>query len=171
MIKKIVITGPESTGKSTLTNLLADFYNAPKVEEYARSYLETLKRDYTFDDVIKMAKEQLGIERLEIEAEKGLLFLDTDLLVFKIWIKEKYNKEVDWIEEHLKNAKDKIYLLCNIDVPWELDKQREHPNQEDRIRLFNEYKKQLSKYQLTYYVVSGSVEERSERCKKILNSL
>lgn len=169
MIRKIVITGPESTGKSTLTNLLAAFYKAPKVDEYARAYLADLGKGYTFDNVIEMAKEQLRLEELAVKNTTDYLFLDTDLLVFKIWIKEKYNKEIDWIEDHLKNATDKVYLLCDIDIPWEFDEQREHPDKNDRIRLFNEYKKQLSNYQLTYHVVSGSVEERMKGCEVCIN--
>lgn len=172
MTKKIVIIGPESTGKTTLTTLLAKHYNAPKVDEQARAYLADLGGDYTFDDVIKMAKEQLAQEELAGKNNKGLLFLDTDLLVFKVWIKEKYDKEVEWIEgDHLKKATDKIYLLCDVDIPWEFDEQREHPSKKDRERLFKEYEKQLKAYGLTYYIVSGNIEQRLERCDEILNLL
>ena len=169
MGKTISITGVESTGKSTLTNLLSDFYNTSKVPEYAREYLNNLNRDYTLSDVLKMAHKQLEEEQLALKNNPPLLFLDTDLLVFKIWIKEKYNQEIDWIEEHLQQASNKIYLLCDIDIPWEFDKLREHPNKKDRLRLFNEYKTQLEYYQLAYFVISGNIEERMDMCKKILN--
>ena len=125
MTKKNVITGPESTGKSTLANLLAKEYGASLVNEYAREYLTKLNRPYVLEDVLTMAKEQLKQEENLTDA---FTFLDTDLTVYSVWIKEKYNKEIDWIEEHLKNSKDKIYLLCYIDVDWEEDKLREHPN-------------------------------------------
>ena len=171
MIKKIVIIGPESTGKTTLTKLLAKHYNTLKVDEYARAYLADLGRAYAFDDVLKMAKEQLVQEELASEKNKDFLFLDTDLLVFKIWIKEKYDKEIDWIEESLKKVTNKIYLLCDVDVPWEFDELREHPSKKDRERLFREYEKQLKAFGLTYYVVSGNAEQRLKRCEEILNSL
>lgn len=94
--KKIVITGPESTGKSTLTELLAKHYHTYWVKEYAREYLENLSSPYTLDDVMKMAKIQL---EKEVEQKDNYpLFLDTDLTVFKVWINEKYNQKIDWID-------------------------------------------------------------------------
>ncbi len=167
MSKRIVITGTESSGKTTLSNLLAEEYKANIVSEFAREYLQKLGRDYDFDDVIKMAKEQLHLEE-EVGGE--LAILDTDLTVYAIWIKEKYNKEIDWITEHLKVATDKIYLLCDYNIDWEEDELREHPNQEDRKRLFDDYKKLLDKYQLSYYVISGDIPSRIKKCREIINN-
>ena len=170
MTKKIVITGPESTGKTTLASLLSEHYQMPKVAECARDYLNHLERDYTFDDVILMAKKQLKLESEATKNNTDFIFLDTDLLVFKIWIKEKYNKEIDWIEEHLKSSTGKTYLLCDIDIPWEFDELREHPNPTDRLRLFEAYKTQLNNYQLTYHVISGNVKERMDKCISIFTT-
>lgn len=152
MTKQIVITGPESSGKTTLAEYLSSEYKIPLVKEYAREYLEQLERDYTFEDVVLMAKEQLKQEQ---ELANYFSICDTDLTVFYVWIKEKYNKEIDWINEHLVHAQNKIYLLCDIDIPWEEDGLREHPSIEDRKRLFKEYKQLLEFYNLTYYVISG----------------
>ena len=165
MSQKIVITGPESTGKSTLTALLAKEYNASFVKEYAREYLEKLAKPYELDDVLTMAKEQLKQEQNTIG---NLVFLDTDLTVFYIWIKEKYQKEVDWINEQLQNLNDKIYFLCDTDIEWEEDALREHPNIEDRKRLFQAYKNLLEKLQVPYYVISGDLETRLKKCREII---
>ena len=168
---KFVITGPEATGKSTLTKLLAEKYHSTWVKEYAREYLEKLNRPYQLEDVLLMAKEQLKQEqKAELIALK-YLFLDTDLTVFKVWLNEKYSQEVDWIEEEIKNSKNKIFLLCDIDIPWQPDPLREHPNLSDRIRLFNEYKKLLEKYQLTYHIISGDIASRLKKCQEIISSL
>lgn len=169
MIKQFVITGPESTGKTTLANELAKEYNVPWVKEYAREYLEKLSRAYNFDDVVEMAKIQIQKEK-EAIIENELLFLDTDLTVFHIWIKEKYNKEIDWVNESLAKGQDKIYLLCNIDIPWENDTLREHPNIEDRKRLFNNYIQLLEKYNCRYYIVSGDKTTRLKKSKEIIQS-
>ena len=170
MAKNFVITGPESSGKSTLTEFLANYYQAIWVKEYARDYLNNLTEAYTFEDVVKMAKIQLQKEQ-EAILQNELLFLDTDLTVFYVWIKEKYKQEVDWINEHLAQAQNKIYLLCAVDLEWEEDPLREHPKLEDRERLFNEYQKLFELYNLTYHVISGDKIAREKKAKEIINKL
>jgi nicotinamide riboside kinase len=165
LIKKIVITGPESSGKTTLASLLAKEYDTNLVGEYAREYLEKLERPYELDDVVIMAKEQLSLEQ---NATSELTILDTDLTVFAIWIKEKYKQEIDWIEEHLKNSKNKIYFLCDTDVEWEEDNLREHPSLADRKKLFENYKNLLEKYQLSYHIISGDLHARLKKCREII---
>lgn len=175
MNNQFIITGPESSGKSTLTEFLAKEYNASWVKEHARDYLSTLRqaqgdKSYTFEDVIEMAKIQLQKEQ-EAVLQNETLFLDTDLTVFYVWIKEKYKQEVDWINEHLAQAQNKIYLLCAVDLEWEEDPLREHPKLEDRERLFNEYQKLFQLYNLTYHVISGDIPTRLKKCKEIVSSL
>ncbi len=165
MDKLIVITGPESTGKSTLTNALSEEYSTSFVKEYARQYLENLNRLYELEDVLVMAKEQL---KQEEESLEELVFLDTDLTVYAIWIKEKYNLEIGWINDHLSKATDKIYFLCDLDVQWEEDPLREHPEKADRQRLFMMYKALLEKYNLTCHVISGDLPTRIKKCKEII---
>ena len=147
--------------------MLAEEYGANLQVEYAREYLEKMTGGYTFDDVLVMAKEQL---RLEQNCDDKLTFFDTDLTVYNIWIKEKYNKEVDWIDACLKASKGKTYLLCNIDIPWEKDELREHPNEVDRLRLFNNYVELLEKYNLPYHIISGDILSRIKKCKEIIES-
>ena len=170
MTKQFVITGPESTGKSTLTKILAQEYNTSWVKEHSRHYLNNLTQAYTFEDVIEMAKIQLQKEQ-EAVLQNELLFLDTDLTVFYVWIKEKYKQEVDWINEHIAQAQNKIYLLCAVDLEWEHDQLREHPKLEDRERLFNEYQKLYELYNLTYYVISGDKIAREKKAIEIINKL
>jgi nicotinamide riboside kinase len=165
--KRIVITGPESSGKSTLTKLLAKEYETSFVKEYAREYLEKIDRPYELNDVLLMAKDQL---KLEQEAGQNFVFLDTDLTVYAIWIKEKYNLEIHWINAHLSKATNKIYLLCDITIPWEDDVLREHPKETDRKRLFMKYKDLLEKYNLIYHVISGDIPTRIKKCKEILET-
>ena len=165
--KKIVITGPESSGKSTLSKLLAKEFGASYLAEYARTYLEKLQGPYQFEDVLTMARGQL---RQEKELEEELVFLDTDLTVYAVWIKEKYNQEIDWIEDHLNESTAKIYLLCAIDVEWEDDPLREHPKQADRQRLFEHYKTLLEKHKLTYHVIAGDIPTRLKKCKEIIDN-
>ncbi len=167
-MKKIVITGPESTGKSTLTTSLAKHYNATWVKEYAREYLGNLTKSYELADVLKMAKIQLEKEH---EAEKNStnsLFLDTDLTVFKVWLKEKYNTEINWIENEIKQSSNKLFFICDIDIPWEADPLREHPNLEDRQRIFNRYIQIMEENQFNYHIISGNKETRLKKCIEII---
>jgi nicotinamide riboside kinase len=160
LFRKIVITGPESTGKSTISEALANHYQCNWIKEYAREYLQKLNKPYTLNDVLEMAKMQLHLEKNISVNNKEFIFLDTDLTVYKIWIKEKYNTEIDWINEEIKNSTHKLFLLCNIDLPWTPDPLREHPNLIDRQRIFKNYIQLLKENNFNYHIVSGRAEER-----------
>lgn len=168
MIKQIVITGPESTGKTTLAEYLSSIYKLPLIKEYAREYLENLSDNYTFEDVLLMAKEQLKQEQKN--ADK-LSICDTDLTVFYVWIKEKYKTEVKWINDNIRSNNNKVYLLCDIDIEWVADPLREHPKKEDRKRLFNAYINLLEQNNLSYHIISGNSKNRLKKSKEIIDKL
>lgn len=166
-----VFTGPESTGKTTLANHFSKTGNALLVEEYARTFLEDLNRDYTLTDVVEMAATQLKMEQDATKQGATILFLDTDLITYAIWLKVKYNTTIDWIDNAISNQPKKHYFLCAIDVPWEPDPLREAPNKKDREKLFTMYLNLLEKHQYPYTILSGNLEERIEKCKKITSLL
>jgi len=155
--KKIVLTGPESVGKSTLTCQLAKYYKAPSVSEIARKYVEDLDRPYNLDDVFNIAKMQIEQEQ-EFEKNSDLLFVDTDLIITKIWLKRVFDIVPDWIDDYLRNKPADFHLLCYPDLPWEYDPVRENP--EIRIELFDEYKAEIEKLDIPYFIVTGENEER-----------
>ena len=154
----IIVTGPESAGKTTLTLQLAHQLNAPWNAEVARTYLEAINRPYNEEDVLSIAKLQLfNINAVNKKAAPIHVF-DTSLLVMKIWLQEKYNKTVTWIEEALQNDANELYVLCQPDIPWQPDPLRE--NEHDRDRLFAIYEKELKRLGKRYVVVSGDPDER-----------
>lgn len=165
-----VFTGPESTGKTTLANHFAQSLDAPLVKEYAREYLEKLNREYTLDDVIKMAETQLKLEQAAIKCNTRYLFLDTDLITFKIWLKEKYNESLPWIDRAIIHSSKKHYFLCDIDMPWQHDPLREHPNPEERKKLYEMHLHLLLEYQLPFTIVSGNSSQRIQTCKAAIKS-
>ena len=171
MHSTIVVTGPESSGKTTLSSSLAKLLEMPLVEEYAREYLSELDSEYTFDDVIKMAKVQLKNEKAAIEKYNGRCILDTDLSVYKVWIEEKYKTTVPWIEEALREQTDKIYLLCDTGLEWEQDPLREHPQTEDRERLFKIYKSVLEQIGVKYHIVCGVGEKKTKNALEFIEKL
>ncbi len=158
LIKRVSITGPESTGKSELSRKLASKYNTLWVPEYAREYILKLGRDYEQKDLAIIGRGQLGEEEQLAAAASRLLFCDTDLIVIKIWSLFKYGTCDEWILERVKDHKYDLYLLCDIDLPWEDDPLREHPDR--RQELFNLYIRELDELKVPYHVVSGKGEKR-----------
>ena len=151
-MKKVVIIGPECTGKSTLTQALAKHFKASFINEYAREYIDQLGRDYNELDILTIAKGQIQLEDSHA-TKSNLLFLDTDLIVCKVWSEFKYGRCHPWIVEQIEQRHYDHYLLCDIDLPWQNDSQREHPNH--RRELFDIYQNELKKYNKSYSIVSG----------------
>jgi NadR type nicotinamide-nucleotide adenylyltransferase len=157
-IIKIAITGPESTGKSMLAQLLADHYRTVWVPEFARVYLLQLERPYNYADILKIAKGQKKSEKALEKIARKIMFSDTELLVTKIWCDVKYGKCHQWILDSIEKQAYDLYLLCDIDLPWEPDPLREHPD--SRKELFDLYQKELVQRKLNYRVVSGMDDVR-----------
>ena len=182
-IKKIVIIGPESTGKSTLCEQLAQHYNTAWVREYAREYLEKKGAGYKFEDLYEIALGQMGgeeqgIRNLEFVIgadstnDKHLpnlqpstfnlqpLFIDTDLRVIKIWSEFVFNKiDNRLLTEIAKRAYD-LYLLCDVDLPWVHDELREYPDLAVRKKLFHYYKEEMIEQNTPWVIIRGNYEER-----------
>ncbi|MFK7771393.1 MAG: AAA family ATPase [Saprospiraceae bacterium] len=166
-IKKIILTGPESTGKSTLAKQLAQVYNTVWVPEFARTYLEGLSRPYREDDLLKIAEGQRDLESFFFKKADQYLFCDTSMLVMKIWSEYRFGKCHPWILEQLENEKDTTYILCGTDIPWEYDEQRENPN--DRNELYQKYLSELKFYQKEFIEVTDSQEVRVRKVAHFIN--
>lgn len=158
--KKIVIIGPESTGKSTLTQMLARHYKMPFVNEYAREYLEQLHRDYTADDLEKIAAGQIGLEENKLKESPSMLFCDTDLYVIKVWSEHKYRRCATQILQQIANRSYDLYILTDIDMPWEEDPQREYPDPLMRQYFYKVYEDIVIHSGLPWAKVSGNPDQR-----------
>ncbi len=167
--KRIAITGPESTGKTTLAQALAADFGTIWVPEYAREYLEHLGRPYVFEDLEVIARGQRELEERYARLANRYLFCDTDLLVIKIWSAYKYQQTAPFVLESLSNRPYDLFVLCGTDVPWEYDPLRENPG--EREELYQLYKKELTDHSMPFIEVSGSLEERVKRVSGFLLSL
>ncbi len=161
-IKKIVILGPESTGKSTLCAALAKHYQTEWCPEYARQYLTENGTDYTYDNLLTIAKGQLRGEDEFVEKANKLLIIDTDMYVMKVWCEYVFNNCHPFILEQINERKYDAYLLCDIDLPWTADEMREYPTEEPRKELFTLYKELLMNQNTPWEIVRGTGDARTQ---------
>ncbi len=159
MSKIIVLTGPESTAKSTLTKELAIHFNAPYFHEYAREYLAGKKHSYSYADVEHIARKQIEQYEIARQMKESFVFLDTWLIITKIWIEWVFDHVPDWLEEAIINHPVDLFLLCRPDIPWIPDPLRENGG-EQREQLFQIYKKELLIFGFPVAEVGGSGKQR-----------
>jgi len=165
-----VLTGPESTGKTTLSEKLSKEYNTICVPEFAREYIENLKYDYKYKDVIFIAKKQIQqLTKQYYSNATDFIFFDTGLIITKIWFLEIFKKVPEFVEEAIRTIKIDMYLLCFPDIKWKQDDVRENGG-EKRIYLFNKYKKELDSYKFKYFIIKGDEKLRFKSAKKYLSS-
>jgi len=172
-IKKVVVIGPESTGKSTLCQKLAEHYNTLWVPEYAREYLEKNGREYSYDDLLIIAKGQIEREEKTIQqltTHNSFLFIDTNMYVMKVWAEFVFNKCHNWILNRIAERDYDLYLLCDIDLPWVEDVLREYPDKKIREKLFFFYKELMTNQSTPWRIISGNYEERLEKAIKIIDA-
>tara|TARA_B100001250_G_scaffold392394_1_gene394158 strand:+ start:314 stop:874 length:561 start_codon:yes stop_codon:yes gene_type:complete len=172
--KRIVIYGPESTGKTTLANDLASHYKTKCVPEYAREYLQKkwdlYKEKCSLDDLIKIALGQIKIENKMISKSNKFIFCDTNILVTKVWSETHFSGYCSpEIKNILKSVRYDYYFLTNLDVPWVKDDLRDRPY--NRKEMFNYFKNQLNINKYKYSVVSGDREERLKKAILILDKI
>ena len=165
-INKIVLTGPESTGKTTLAQQLASHFQTIWVPEFARSFIDELKRPYEEKDLLKIAKGQVELEDELFQKANGFLFCDTDLIVIKIWSEYQFGNCHPWVLQQIQERTYDLHILCGTDVLWEPDPQREHPH--DREKLYFLYKKELEYFNKNYIEITGNEEFRLKSVIEIL---
>lgn len=161
---KLAITGPESTGKSTLAEALAAHYSVPVIHEFSREYLTKLDRDYVQSDLDKIAEGQLRSTCAKVGQE--ILVSDTEMLVLKVWSEFKYGTCSPYIEQLWDDQIFDLYLLCSPDIPYEEDPLRENPY--DREELFEIYRSHLEERGENYIIISGDPQQRFDQAIKAI---
>jgi NadR type nicotinamide-nucleotide adenylyltransferase len=157
-IKKVVVIGPECTGKSDLSEFLASHYNTEWVPEYARGYLDNLVRPYNQSDLTSIARGQVRLEDKSMLSANEVLICDTNLYVVKVWSEFKYGNCDPDITKVIQNRKYDLYLLTYIDIAWQEDPLREHPN--ERQTLYEIYLKELQNQSVPFVEIKGEREQR-----------
>ena len=164
---KIIVTGPESSGKTTLCKALSEHYNLPFTKEFAREYLTDLGKNYLQEDLLEIAKGQLENEQL-ITNNQQISLHDTDLITLKIWSDYKYGNCNNWILEQIEKQKveNRFYLLCKPDLKWDYDPLRENPT--NRNELLEIYKQELENLGHKFLIIKG--EDRNEQAIESLST-
>jgi len=178
-LQKIVVLGPESTGKSTLSEALAKHYGVVDCKEYARQYLHENGTKYNFEDLLTIAKGQLTLEneaiqkaeQLFIEQSKNKIVIDTNMYVMKVWCEYVFNNCHTYILDQIHKRDYDLYLLCDIDLIWTPDEMREYPDEKPRQELFAIYKDILINQNTPWGIVSGAGEERTQNAIQLIDSI
>lgn len=182
-VKKIVIIGPESTGKSSLCQLLSKHYGTLWCPEFAREYLLNYGTNYTYDDLLTIAKGQILLEDVYIskagedwkisnsKLKSPLLLVDTDMIVMRVWCEYVFGKCHTYILNKISERKSDLYLLCNTDLPWVKDELREYPDLHTRKELFHIYKDILINQNVPWTIISGNYQERMQTAIKSIDEI
>ena len=172
-VKKIVLLGPESSGKSTMTEVLARHFSSPCLKETARVYLEQRSGQYDYDDLALIAGEQIREERAAEKElnESGFLFLDTNVLMIQVWSEIVFGRCDNRVLNAAALVPYDLYLLCRPDIPWQPDPLREHPSESDRRRIFHHYLNMLQFQHIPFVILHGSIEERLSRAAEAIRSI
>ncbi len=161
ILKKIILTGPESSGKSSLCKKLATHFSVKCVPEYARIYLEKHGSFYDYKIFQKIIKNHLQFQNSFFNKNNNdFIFLDTDLINCKVWSEMVFGKTPDFLDKKIAEENDHSYLLLYPDLPWEKDPLRENP--ENRLAIFERHKAEIEKLGRPYEIVKGTGNERVE---------
>ncbi len=162
---KIIITGPESTGKSTLAKSLSNYLKEPFVPEFARFFIPTLKESYTAANLVDIARGQLYWHQLYKSNANKVLLCDTGVEAIDIWFQYRFGDINPQIRALFIADEHCIYLVCKPDIPWEADPLRETPHQ--RPQIFDSFVSLLNQFGKNYYIIEGQHEEDRFRCALI----
>jgi NadR type nicotinamide-nucleotide adenylyltransferase len=171
--KKIVVIGPESTGKSTLCEQLAQHYQTNWCPEFAREYLLTNGTNYTYEDLLLIAKGQLALEDEYAVMTHHIkpLFIDTDMYVLKVWCEFVFGNCHRFILDQIVLRKYDLYLLCDTDLPWTKDELREYPDLQTRQTLHAIYKDIMINQPVPWFEISGDQDLRLSKAIAAVDTL
>jgi NadR type nicotinamide-nucleotide adenylyltransferase len=164
-VLRVVVTGSESTGKTTLARDLAHHFHTTWVPEYSRTYAQEklAATGLTLDasDVEPIARGQIAAQNRALASARGLLVLDTDLVSTTVYARHYYGECPAWIERAARERRGDLYLLCDIDTPWVPDPQRDLPHVRGHMHAL--FAGALDALGVRYVTIRGSWEERFAR--------
>lgn len=170
-MKKIVVIGPESTGKSTLCEQLARHYKTRWCPEFAREYLKQTGGKYSYADLLNIAQGQLQLEDSMLTGATNFYFIDTDMYVMKVWCEVAFEQCHTWILKQIASRQYDYFFLCQIDLPWVKDDLREYPDVNFRKKLFKIYRDLLIHQKTKWSEISGTDTQRLQMAVSIIDTV
>lgn len=162
---RVAVTGPESSGKTTLTKALAEAINWVPVYEFAREYLSKIEGKYELQDLDEIAEGHYN----QIQEVKQNTIVDTDFIVMKVWSDVRFGETSEYIQRLIAKDLFDLHIVCLPDIPWEPDPLRENPD--DRDVLLDHYLKELKNARKVFISVSGTHQERMTKALKEISKL
>jgi NadR type nicotinamide-nucleotide adenylyltransferase len=164
---KIAIVGPESTGKSTMSAYLADYYHTVWVPEFARDYCAALTGPATMQDEVNMFYGQIALEKEYLPKANKILICDTTFITIKIWSDAFFDYTPQVVLDKLIKHSYDFYLLLNIDLPWQDDPLRNFPTQ--REYFMQVWHNELQALNANYITISGTGDDRYQNAVKAID--
>jgi NadR type nicotinamide-nucleotide adenylyltransferase len=169
-MRRIVITGAESTGKTTLARALAEDYGAVWTPEYVRRFVDETRRGIRAGDLEAIARGQLQAEDRPLADRPSILFHDTNLLSTLVYMRHYFGREPDWLEPEFLRREYALYLLCLPDIPWEPEPgQRESP--QVRKKLHGIFRQALEERALPFTEIGGNRQVRLATAQEAVDRL
>jgi NadR type nicotinamide-nucleotide adenylyltransferase len=168
-VRRVCVFGPESTGKTTLAQRLADHFGTVVVPEYARVLLEAQAGQVSREDMVRIARGQIASEDALARNAHRLLICDTDVLTTTLWSEALFGGCDEWLLEQAEKRTYNLYLILDVDVPWIGDPVRYLPD--DRRGFFARCKQALEARSRRYVVIRGSWEERFAQARRAVEEV
>ncbi len=165
-ILRIALIGPESSGKTTLAEQLANHFQTIWIPEFARDYVAELNRPYTYEAVLFCIQQQQLLEDEGLKKANRLLFADTELILHKIWLWDVFKKYPPELDIEINKHQYDLYLLTSPDLPFVHDPVRENPHR--RGYFFNLYEQELIKRGFNYSVLNDSGSARLKNAIEVI---
>lgn len=164
-VKRVVVFGTESTGKTWLAERLADTFREPWAKEYVREFWDTHDGRILATDLDAIARGQIAAEEAAAAAARRVVFFDTDLITCTLWDDVLFPGACPaWVREEAERRAGAVtlYLLCDADVPFVADPVRCFPDEELRERARQLWREALVSRGLPFVEIQGDWAQREE---------